>query len=104
MAGWVKLTSRLRIREVEGRDRPGVVAGWILEHRLEDGTWCAGSVPRFPRRSARKGGSDLGWDSSFGSLATGDLTLRSGIHSSSIRCHTHPDVHGYVRNGRWLPA
>jgi hypothetical protein len=100
MSRWTELTDDVRIAEIDRG--AGEVAGWTIEHRRADGSWCAGFVSREPRETSK---GPRGWDTSTGSLAGGDLTLSSSIHSQSIACHTHPaEMHGFVRNGSWVAA
>lgn len=73
------------------------LAGFILAHEVDwnDGDRSEGYVNVDPDAD----GKPI-W-SVTGSLEGGDLTL-----SPSILHHgdPHPDIHGYVRNGKWVPA
>lgn len=101
MPSWTELAQDVRIAEMH--DQSGVeVLGWTIEHRRPDGSWCAGFVSRPPRETGK---GTRGWNTSTGSLAEGNLTLSSSIHSQSIACHTHPaEMHGFVRDGAWVAA
>lgn len=104
MSSWIELGPGVHISEVVKHDSDEV-AGWLIGHRDPeselplDAGWCDGYVPKYPSQTNHRG-----WNTSTGSVATGDLTLRSDIHSFSIQCHSHSSFHGFVTDGKWVPA
>lgn len=76
-------------------DYKGEVAGINEYHLKADSTWCSGWI-------VFKGSA---WDKEFSTPITNwDVVQREPLTlSPSILCHTCGS-HGYIRDGRWVPA
>lgn len=71
------------------------LAGFIVAHDVpEGGQRCEGAVTVDEHFRAERAVWTI-----QGSIKDGDLTL-----SPSIQCTVHPPAHGYIRQGKWVPA
>lgn len=79
----------------EWRSDAGVLIRFVIAHDVDgQESRCEGSIPVV-------GATHPKWDVA-GSLAGGDLTLTPSILEPADKyC---PGMHGYVTNGKWVPA
>lgn len=94
------LGSGVTLRPLLGPEgHEGEVVGAIVDHPVEggaEGERCAGAV-----RWVDTGEKDAAGEP----LPTWDVVERSPLTlSPSIDCARHPEGHGHVRRGRWVPA
>ena len=94
MDGWVEIPGLGWLREVKGRSG-GIDFFWWH--------FCPPLADKPERKSLRTIDCSTGERHAItgGSLAGGDLTIHGG--SGSIPCHDC-GLHGFVRNGQWVPA
>lgn len=74
-------------------DRNERIVGYVVAHDVD------GAKVRCESACMIEGGFGPAVWQQTGGLAGGDLTL-----SPSIQCKTHPAFHGFVQNGKWVPA
>ena len=89
--------------------KTGEIAGGPVEHLygfIVAYEW-PGSEERLEGAVAVDEHAPVRWDMT-GSLEGGDLTLSPSIQAyeyvSGDDAHGHPTIHGFVRNGKWVPA
>ena len=94
--GWVEIPGLGWLIEIRSRFGNGAIDFWWWHH-------CPPLADKPERNSLRTIDCSTGQRHAIlgGSLATGDLTIGGG--SGSIPCHDC-GLHGFVRDGKWVPA
>lgn len=100
MVGWVEIEGLGWLREIKRTNAAGAPRGidFLWWHH------CPKLADKPDKDSLRLLDCTSGerHEVTGGSLADGDLTIRGG--SGSIPCTDGCGIHGWVRNGRWVPA